>query len=188
MRPYKKEEKPVAIKNLKSDEWDCDICDFKNKLPNYKCLSKLYIIIECLDINKAIYEKYKQKEFFSNQKEIVINDIEKDRESLKQRGYSEKKVESKNYNTNNPIKREDSAVKLNNCKCKFDEENIANYNIICKTCKKRRPERAVKTSKEISANIQKLTQELNNNKEDKSKSKVKLIGDDSFSNYFILLI
>ena len=151
---------------------------------------KKQLIKECQDINRTVYEKYKQKEFYSNQKEIFVNN---ERESIKQRGLSEKKTDKNifdkgNYNTtnnNNTIKREDSTSKIYMCKCKQDEDNISNYNIVCKTCKKRRPERPIKTNKEITANIQKLTQELNNNKLDekqkKSSSKVKYIGDDSFS-------
>lgn len=178
------------MKNIITDEWECDICDNKNKLPNYKCSSKFYCELECSDINRVIYEKFKQREFLTNQKEIVINDREKDRESIKQRGFSEKKNEKCFYETKNSnntsIKREDSSSKLNMCRCKFDEENAFNYNIVCRTCKKKRPERVIKTSKEISANIQKLTQELNNKVDDKSKkpnslNKVKSIGDDSFS-------
>lgn len=58
---------------------------------------------------------------------------------------------------------------------------------MCKTCKKKRPERPSKPNKEITANLQKLTQELSR-VDDKIKKGVtpkKYIGDDSFSNYNI---
>jgi hypothetical protein len=182
------------MKSLKPDEWECDICDTRNKYPNYKCTSKKELKKECQDINRTVFEKYKQKEFYSNQKEILVNN---ERDSIKQRGLSEKKTEKNifdkvNYNTanNNTIKRDDSTSKIYLCKCKYDEDNLSNYNIVCKNCKKKRPERPLKTNKEITANIQKLTQELTHNKiEDKHKkssSKMKYIGDDSFSNFLLI--